>query len=128
MRLLKLVPEKTNIQFINKRLIAFCFSALLLVGSAGLFFGQGLNLGIDFLGGILIEVKTDGPANLAELRSDLNGLGLGEVSLQEFGAPDDVLIRIQKQEGGEKAQQAAIEKVKASLAGRVIEYLSLIHI
>jgi len=122
MRLLKLVPEKTNIQFINKRLIAFCFYALLLVGSAGLFFGQGLNLGIDFLGGILIEVKTDGPANLAELRSDLNSMGLGEVSLQEFGAPDDVLIRIQKQEGGEKAQQAAIEKVKASLAGRVIEY------
>lgn len=122
MKLLKLVPEKTNIQFINKRIIAFCISAVLILGSVGLFFGQGLNLGIDFLGGILIEAKTDGPANLSELRGDMSGLGLGEVTLQEFGAPDDVLIRIQKQEGGEKAQQAAIEKVKAKLGDRVIEY------
>ncbi len=122
MKLLKLVPDTTNIQFINKRLITFAFSVFLLIGSVGLFFGNGLNLGIDFLGGILIEAKTDGPANLPELRSDLGGLGLGEISLQEFGAPDDILIRIQKQEGGEKAQQAAIEKIKASLGTRVVEY------
>jgi len=122
MKLLKLVPENTNIQFINKRLIAFVFSALLVIGSAGLFFSQGLNLGIDFLGGILIEAKTDGPANLAELRSDMGGLGLGEITLQEFGAPDDILIRIQKQPGDEKAQQVAIDKVKSSLGARVVEY------
>ncbi len=122
MKQLKLVPDKTNIQFINKRLIAFSFSAFLVIASAGLFFGQGLNLGIDFLGGILIEAKTDGPANLSELRSDMGGLGLGEIKLQEFGAPDDILIRIQKQEGDEKAQQVAIDKVRESLGSRVIEY------
>ena len=122
MKLLKLVPDKTNIQFINKRLIAFSFSALLVVASTGLFFGQGLNLGIDFLGGILIEAKTDGPAKLADLRSDMNSLGLGEITLQEFGAPDDILIRIQKQPGDEKAQQVAIDKVKSSLGARVVEY------
>ena len=122
MKLLKLVPEKTNFQFISKRLFAFAFSAFLLVGSLGLFFGQGLNLGIDFLGGILIEARTDGPAKLAELRGDMNGLGLGEITLQEFGAEDDILIRIQKQEGGEKAQQAAITKVKDTLGARVVEY------
>ncbi len=122
MKLLKLVPNNTNIQFIDKRIIALCFSGFLVLASIGLFFGQGLNLGIDFLGGILIEARTDGPANIGQLRSDLGGLGLGEVSLQEFGSPDDVLIRIQKQEGGETAQTAAIEAVKEALGQRVVEY------
>ena len=122
MKLLKLVPDNTNIQFINKRLIAFVFSGFLVLGSIGLFFTQGLNLGIDFLGGILIEARTDGPADIGQLRSDLGGLGLGEISLQEFGSPDDVLIRIQKQEGGEAAQASAIEAVKAELGKRVVEY------
>jgi preprotein translocase subunit SecF len=79
-------------------------------------------LGIDFLGGILIEAKTDGPADISKLRREMNGLDLGEIKLQEFGAPDDILIRIQKQEGGEKAQQAAIRKVKAALDSSVVEY------
>lgn len=122
MKLLKLVPVNTNVQFINKRLMAFAFSAFLIVASIGLFLSQGLNLGIDFLGGILIEAKTDGPADISKLRNEMNGLNLGEIALQEFGAPDDILIRIQKQEGGEKAQQVAISKVKAALGTGVVEY------
>lgn len=122
MKMLKLVPVNTNIQFINKRLMAFAFSAFLIASSIGLFLSQGLNLGIDFLGGILIEAKTDGPADISKLRRDMNGLGLGEITLQEFGAADDILIRIQKQEGGEKAQQVAIDKVKTALGDGVIEY------
>lgn len=122
MKMLRLVPANTNIQFINKRLMAFAFSGFLIVASVSLFLSQGLNLGIDFLGGILIEAKTDGPADISKLRGDMNGLGLGEITLQEFGAADDILIRIQKQEGGEKAQQAAIDKVKAELGDGVVEY------
>ena len=93
MKLLKLVPDNTNIQFIRQRIIVFVFSCVLIVASFGLYFGQGLNLGIDFLGGILIEARTDGPADLSKMRNDLAELDLGEISLQEFGTPDDVLIR-----------------------------------
>lgn len=122
MVLLKLVPDNTNIQFIKRRIVAFVFSGALMLASVGLFLGQGLNLGIDFLGGILIEVRTDGPADIGQLRADLGRLGLGEISLQEFGSPQDVLIRIQKQDGDEKAQTAAIGAVKAALGQRVVEY------
>jgi len=122
MKLLRLVPSTPAIDFVGRRLIAFAFSIVLVAASLGLFAAQGLNLGIDFLGGILIEVKTDGPADLAGLRSTLNALDLGEVSLQEFGAEDDVLIRLQRQEGGEEAQQAAVTTVKQALGDQVSEY------
>ena len=117
-----LIPAGINISFLQKRVMFFIFSALLIAASMGLFGTQGLNYGIDFKGGILIEVKTNGPADIAGLRSQLSGLGLGEVALQEFGAPDDVLIRVQQQEGGDAAQQAAVEKVKAVLGDTVAEY------
>ena len=122
MKLLRIIPNTPSIDFTGRRLIAFAFSIMLVVASVGLFAGKGLNLGIDFLGGILIEVQTDGPADLGTMRKDLNGLGLGEVALQEFGAEDTVLIRVQKQDGDEKAQTAAIAKVKDELGTRVIEY------
>ena len=121
MRHLRLVPEKTNLQFIRHRNVAFTFSAVLVVASIVLLLVQGLNFGIDFRGGTLIEIKTEGPADINDLRSRLSGLGLGEVTLQEFGAPDDVMIRIQQQEGDESAQMAAIERVKEAL-GPGIEY------
>ncbi|MBT4940913.1 MAG: protein translocase subunit SecF, partial [Rhodospirillaceae bacterium] len=89
--------------------------------SIALFVARDLNYGIDFQGGILIEVRVDKAGKLGEMRQQLSNLGLGEVALQEFGAPTDILIRIQKQEGGEKAQQAAIDKVKKEL-GPGVEY------
>lgn len=116
MRLLKLVPDDTKIQFMRHRKWSFPLSALLIVASLGLFFVNGLNLGIDFRGGTLIEIKTtDGPAEISEIRDLLSTLNLGDVQVQEFGAPDDVLIRIQQQDGGEKAQQEVIELVRGTL-------------
>ncbi len=116
---LRLVPADTKINFLGLRVVAFALSLLLMAGSVGVFFAQGLNFGIDFRGGILIEVRTQGPADISAMRTELSGLGLGEVSLQEFGQPTDVLIRVQRQEGDEKQQIKAIEVVKQTLGDQV---------
>ena len=122
MALIKRIPTEPKFDFIGKRKIFAVFSALLILGSIGLLFVTGLNFGVDFRGGILMEVKTDGPADLPTLRSRLGGLGLGEVTLQEFGADDDILINVQRQEGGESEQITAINLVKEALGTDVIEY------
>lgn len=118
---LQLIKPDTHIRFISRRVAFFIFSALLVVTSIGLFATKGLNYGIDFQGGIMLDVRTEGPADIGAMRNTLNDLGLGDVALQEFGAPNDVLIRLQKQEGGEQAQQQAVEKVKDAL-GPSVEY------
>jgi preprotein translocase subunit SecF len=85
-----------------------------------LYFFHGLNFGIDFIGGTLMEVQTKaGPADLAKMRSTIGSLQLGEFQLQQFGAPDDVLIRISEQPGGDEAQQAAVQKVRNALGDEV---------
>ncbi len=119
---LRLVPPNTKIDFIGKRPFAFAFSLVLVALSVGFYFGKGLNYGIDFRGGILMEVRTPEPADLQQMRVDLSGLGLGEVALQEFGAPTDVLIRVERQPGGEKAQMRAVEVVKEALGATVSSY------
>ena len=119
MRGLRLIPVDINISFIPKRIIFFIFSAVLITSSAGLFLTKGLNYGIDFQGGILMEVRTGKAVDISAMRTTLGNLGLGEVTLQEFGQPTDVLIRVQRQEGDESAQQAAVETVKAALGSGV---------
>jgi preprotein translocase SecF subunit len=79
---------------------------------------KGFNFGVDFRGGTLIEVGMAGPADLAAMRSTLSTLGLGEVALQEFGGPANVLIRVERQAGGEQEQLAAVDRVKAALGAR----------
>lgn len=116
-----LVPLDVNIRFIPRKTWFFAFSALLMTISIGLFLIKGLSYGIDFKGGILIEVRTQQPADIADMRGRLSSLGLGDVSLQGFGDAKEVLIRVQRQEGGEAEQQAAVGKVKTAL-GPGIEY------
>ena len=122
MKLLRIVPDDTKFDFMRFRRISFPISALMSILAITLYFTHGLNFGIDFKGGLLIEVQTKaGPADLANMRSTLAGLGLGEVQLQQFGAPDDVLIRIAEQPGGDAAQQAAVTKVRGAL-GNGVDY------
>ncbi|HEX6959718.1 MAG TPA: protein translocase subunit SecF [Ferrovibrio sp.] len=112
---LRLIPEKTNIKFMKGRFAGLAVSAFLSISSIILFFYPGLNYGIDFKGGVLMEVRMQDSANFPALRSLLGGLNLGEVALQEFGSPRDVLIRLEKQEGPDEAQNVAADSVRSAL-------------
>jgi len=120
--LLRLVPAKTEIPFIKFRFLSMAVSGFLILASLGLFFTTGLNYGIDFKGGTLLQITTDEPADLANIRSTLNGLSLGEVQVQLFGAETDVLIRIETQDADgdetavEQAQQDAVAIARAALS------------
>ena len=115
MRRFRFVPDNVNFPFMSWRRVAFICSFAFISLSVVLFLTRGLNYGIDFRGGILIEVKTPQVAQIASMRDSLGSLGLGEIALQEFGAPDDILISVEMQEGGEKAQLEAVSLVKARL-------------
>jgi preprotein translocase subunit SecF len=122
MRLLRIVPDDTKFDFMRFRRYSFPFSAIVSVLAIVAYFAIGLHFGIDFTGGTLIEIQSkSGPADLAQMRSSLNALNLGDVQLQQFGTPRDVLIRIPQQPGGEEAQQAAVAKVRATL-GDAVDY------
>ncbi|MGB1406063.1 MAG: protein translocase subunit SecF, partial [Parvibaculales bacterium] len=103
MKTLKLVPVNTSIGFIRHRTIAMVLSSVLVVASVFVFLANGLNFGIDFRGGTLIEASSESAVDLAELRGRLGALDLGEVQIQEFGKETDVLIRIAEKEGATDA-------------------------
>lgn len=103
-------PSKTHFDFIGTRWIGFSVSILFSLISFYVLATQGLNWGIDFTGGALIELRTEQPANLGKMREALDGKGLGEVSLQNFGDERNVMIRIQASQ--EKEQNVIVQKVK----------------
>ncbi|MET0671637.1 MAG: protein translocase subunit SecF [Xanthobacteraceae bacterium] len=104
------------------RHISFPLSAVMSILAIALYFTHGLNFGIDFVGGTLMEVQSkSGPADLSDMRTKLNALNFGDVQLQQFGGPNDVLIRVPQQPGGEEAQQQAVQKVRATL-GDAVDY------
>lgn len=111
--LLKLVPENTSLRFIDYRKIAYVLSAIMIVVSFGLYFTKGLNYGIDFEGGIMVEIGTEGPADIGAIRSAMSSLNMGDVKVQEFGAVNDVLIRLEHQDGLTVDQ--VVEKVREVL-------------
>jgi preprotein translocase subunit SecF len=119
---LRIVPDDTNFDFIRFRRVSFPISAMLSILAIFLYFHHGLNFGIDFKGGILMEVRVkSGAADLAKMRTTIAGLNLGDFQLQNFGGPSDVLIRIAEQPGGETAQAVAKQKVHDAL-GDSVEY------
>jgi len=116
MHMFRLVPVEPRLHFVRYQNWAYAFSGALVILTLILLPTRGLNMGIDFQGGILIEVGMPTAApDLASMRAALNGLGLGEVALQEFGSPSDIMIRIERQAGGEAAQLAAVDQIKATL-------------
>jgi preprotein translocase subunit SecF len=119
MALLRLVPDHTDIKFMKGRFAGLITSAVLSILSIFLFFYPGLHYGVDFAGGIVIEVRTQGPADFPKLRETLHALNLGPVALQEFGSKEDVLIRLDRQPGDDQAQQRAVEAVRGKLASDV---------
>jgi preprotein translocase SecF subunit len=124
MKGIRFIPDDTKIPFMRVSRFGYLVSGILCAASLLLFIFNGLNMGVDFKGGTVITIRTEQPANLDQLRSTINGLGLGSGELQEFGSPNDVLIRIGTQDGGEAAQQAAINKIKQAL-GDGVEYRSV---
>ncbi|MGE0499599.1 MAG: protein translocase subunit SecDF [Rhizobiaceae bacterium] len=109
-------PE-TRIRFMSMRKYAFVFSAVVSLATVVLFTTVEMNYGIDFRGGSIIEVQAKGAsADPGDVRSRLSELNLGDVQVQQFGSDRDLLIRIESQEGGDNAEQSAVEKVRAELS------------
>jgi preprotein translocase SecF subunit len=116
---IRLFPDKTHFDFMGKRWVGFGFSIVMTLVSLGLLFTKGLNLGIDFTGGILMETHTEKPLELGALRELLNKQGFGEISLQNTGNDKDILIRIQVTKDDDQAKVTA--KVKDVLTSQLTE-------
>ena len=122
LELYKLIPHDTKIDFVGMRKFTYVFSICATLISIFAFIFHGLNFGVDFRGGFLMEIRTQEAADIGQLRSTLTNLDIGEVALQEFGSNKDVLIRIPASSDKTQAQQNAdLEKVKAAL-GDNVEY------
>ncbi|MBX3566107.1 MAG: protein translocase subunit SecF [Sphingomonas sp.] len=119
MRLLKIVPDNTNIGFVRVRHIAFAVTTLLTIAAIALVFARGLNMGVDFVGGVSIEEKFVSPPPLDEVRETVNHLGLGEATLQQLGNNNMVTVRLPVPESNDaNAVNAMVEKVKVALAAK----------
>jgi preprotein translocase subunit SecF len=115
MRLMKLFPDDTNLDFLRWRNVAISISGLLILASIALLAVRGLNFGVDFAGGQMIHVAFQQPPQLDRLRSDIEGLGLGEANVQEFGSPRTIRILMPLPEGGEEGANRAAATVRQAI-------------
>ena len=113
--MLRLISDNTTIKFIRLKTFSFSLSAALSVLAILSVVFIGLNFGIDFKGGILLEVRTANNISISDIRKEVSNLNIGEVSIQEFGAKSDYLIRVERQKGSDNAQQIAVEALKGVL-------------
>lgn len=102
----RLVPDGTRIQFMRGRFLGLIVSAILSTASVVLFFHPGLHLGIDFAGGVVMEARTPTPADIPGIRAALAARQVPEEGVQQFGKPDQVLIRIRSQPSADSTQLA----------------------
>ena len=119
MATLQLIPYNTKIDFVGLRYITFAISLIVIIISLVSLTVKGLNYGIDFRGGFIFEVRTKETPDVSMLRDKLAALKLGDVALQQFGAENDLLIRLERQEGDESAQADAIDRIKLALGDGV---------
>ncbi len=115
MRLLKIVPDNTRFRFVRLRWIAFSLTLLLTIGSLALIGTRGFNLGVDFVGGLMIEAGFEQPVPLDDLRGKIGAMGVGDVSLQQFGSPTNVAIRLPLPPGDDAAVQASVKHIQAQI-------------
>ena len=119
MKTLKLVPSTPDFKFVRYNRRAFVVSSVLIIGSLVAFLMQGLNFGIDFKGGILVEISSSEPVDIGNLRGRMQTLELGEVQIQQFGTPTDVLIRVAEADGAVSTERdlSAVDAILQDLEG-----------
>ena len=119
MKTLKLVPSTPDFKFVRYNRRAFVVSNVLIIGSLVAFLMQGLNFGIDFKGGILVEISSSEPVDIGNLRGRMQMLELGEVQIQQFGTPTDVLIRVAEADGAVSTESdlSAVDAIRQDLEG-----------
>ena len=129
--MLRLISDNTTIRFIRLKTFSFSLSAIFSILAILSVLFIGLNFGIDFKGGILLEVRTDERISISDIRREVSNLNIGEVSIQDFGAKSDYLIRVERQAGSDDAQQIAVEALKGALNKKFnddIEYRRLEYV
>ena len=118
--MLNIIPKETNIPFIKLHKFGYIFSTIIVIVSVFFFLFRGLNYGIDFKGGTLVEIGTESGVKIEELRLITGNLSLGDVQIQKFGTENNFLIRIEEQMGGESSQQESIKILKDALTKQIV--------